>query len=100
MNKYFLLGFSALLFCTAVQGLVCRVCHYKVGSLCFRSGEPCRAGAGQYCETTKVYSGELPLYKTHGCGKFAELCNKMERRDSAFRMAYERTCCNTNLCNV
>ncbi|KAF7235313.1 Serum amyloid A protein [Varanus komodoensis] len=44
--------------------------------------------------------GELPLYKTHGCGKFAELCNKMERRDSAFRMAYERTCCNTNLCNV
>ncbi|XP_032997535.1 lymphocyte antigen 6 complex locus protein G6c-like [Lacerta agilis] len=100
MNKCLLLGFSLLLFCTVAEGLVCRVCKYKVGKLCLLTGDPCKASEGQFCETTKVYAGELFLFKRYGCGTYAELCNRTERRENAFNMAYERTCCDTDLCNA
>ncbi|XP_042309864.1 lymphocyte antigen 6 complex locus protein G6c-like [Sceloporus undulatus] len=99
MNKYLLLGFSVLLLCATAQALVCRVCKYKVGSVCLRSTEPCRASDGQFCEITRVYSGNLLLAQKHGCGQYAELCNKTEERDSVFKMTYKRTCCNFDLCN-
>ncbi|XP_053235388.1 lymphocyte antigen 6 complex locus protein G6c-like [Podarcis raffonei] len=99
MNKYLLLGFSVLIFCSVAQGLMCKVCKFKVGDLCFDSDEPCKADEGQYCETTKVYTGRIKLFTKHGCGKYAELCNKTEQRDNVFDMNYNRTCCNFDLCN-
>ncbi|XP_060617051.1 lymphocyte antigen 6 complex locus protein G6c-like [Anolis sagrei] len=100
MNKYLLLGFSVLLLCATAQSLVCRVCKYKLGTLCFKSDEPCRAKEGQLCETTEVYSDRVLLFKTHGCGKYAELCNRTEERDNAFKVSYKRSCCDADLCNV
>ncbi|XP_053151023.1 lymphocyte antigen 6 complex locus protein G6c-like [Hemicordylus capensis] len=99
MNKFLLLSFSVLLFCTVAQGLVCKVCKFKVGKLCFASEDPCKADYGQYCESTKVYTGHLMLFSKHGCGKMPELCNKTEQRDNVFDMSYNRTCCNYDLCN-
>ncbi|XP_063148855.1 lymphocyte antigen 6 complex locus protein G6c [Candoia aspera] len=99
MKHFFLLAFSLLLFCTTAQGLVCSVCKFQLGHLCLRTGDPCRAEQGQFCEMTKVYSAGLLLYKRYGCGEHHELCNREEHRDTAFGRTYERTCCNTDLCN-
>uniref|UniRef100_A0A6J0SAH4 Lymphocyte antigen 6 complex locus protein G6c n=1 Tax=Pogona vitticeps TaxID=103695 RepID=A0A6J0SAH4_9SAUR len=98
-SKCLFLGLSLLLFCSVAQGLVCKVCKFKVGTLCFKSDDPCRAKEGQYCETTKVYTGHIMLFTKHGCSKHAELCNKTEQRDNVFDMNYNRTCCNYDLCN-
>ncbi|XP_061475279.1 lymphocyte antigen 6 complex locus protein G6c-like [Rhineura floridana] len=99
MNKCLLLGFTLLLVCTVAEGLVCKVCKYKIGTLCLKTDDPCQASQGQFCESTKVYAGEILLFKRYGCSKYAELCNKTERRENALKMAYERTCCDTDLCN-
>ncbi|XP_060094206.1 lymphocyte antigen 6 complex locus protein G6c-like [Heteronotia binoei] len=99
MNRFLLLGFAALLFCTVAQGLICKVCKFKVGYLCFSSDDPCVAEEGQHCETTRVYSGKLMLFTRHGCNKHKELCNLTEQRDNVFDMSYNRTCCNYDLCN-
>ncbi|XP_044281392.1 ly-6/neurotoxin-like protein 1 [Varanus komodoensis] len=99
MSKYLLLGFSILIFCTVAQSLVCKVCKFKVGSLCFKDDEPCIAKEGHFCETTKVYTGNLMLFTKHGCTKHTELCNKTEQRDNIFDMSYNRTCCAFDLCN-
>nr|XP_056722950.1 lymphocyte antigen 6 complex locus protein G6c [Euleptes europaea] len=99
MNKFLLLGLAGLLFCTVAQGLVCKVCKFKVGALCFHSADPCVADEGQYCETTRVYSGKIRLFSKHGCTKHTGLCNMTEQRDSVFDMNYNRTCCNFDLCN-
>ncbi|XP_072845185.1 uncharacterized protein C9orf57 homolog [Pogona vitticeps] len=100
MNKYLLVGFSLLLLSTIAEGLVCNVCRYKLGTVCFRSDEPCQASEGQYCETTEVYMGQMMLYKKNGCGKLAELCDRTEKRDSVFGINFKRSCCNTSLCNI
>ncbi|XP_026546050.1 lymphocyte antigen 6 complex locus protein G6c-like [Notechis scutatus] len=99
MNKYLLLGFSVLIFCTVAQGLICNVCKFKVGRVCIRSDDPCRTNEGQQCETTKVYTGRLELFTKHDCSKMTELCNRTEQRDDVFDMTYNRTCCTTDLCN-
>ncbi|XP_054833818.1 lymphocyte antigen 6 complex locus protein G6c-like [Eublepharis macularius] len=99
MNKFLLVGFFALLFCAVAQGLVCKVCKFKVGSLCFSSDDPCKAEENQLCETTKVYTGRLMLFTRHGCTKHTALCNMTEQRDDVFDMNYNRTCCNHDLCN-
>ncbi|XP_061475278.1 lymphocyte antigen 6 complex locus protein G6c-like [Rhineura floridana] len=99
MNKYLLLGFSVLAFCTVAQGLMCKVCKFKVGKLCFKSDEPCQAKEDQQCETTKVYTGSLMLFTKHDCNKVPNLCNKTEQRDDVFDMSYNRTCCSQDFCN-
>nr|XP_056701056.1 lymphocyte antigen 6 complex locus protein G6c-like [Euleptes europaea] len=99
MNKFLLLGFSALLFSAVAEGLMCKVCKYRMGSLCWASGDPCLADEGQFCETTRVYAGDFLMYTKYGCGKYAELCNKTENRDNALRTSYRRSCCNVDLCN-
>ncbi|XP_008119928.1 lymphocyte antigen 6 complex locus protein G6c [Anolis carolinensis] len=99
MNKCLLLGFSVLVLSTVAQGLVCKVCKFKFGGVCYNSDDPCRAEHGQFCETTKVYSGHIRLFTKYGCTKSAELCNTTERRDNVFDMSYNRTCCDSDLCN-
>ncbi|XP_015276065.1 PREDICTED: lymphocyte antigen 6 complex locus protein G6c-like [Gekko japonicus] len=99
MNKILLLGFSALLFYAVAEGLMCKVCKYRLGSFCFSSHDPCRADEGQYCETTKVYAGDFLMFSRYSCGLYAELCNKTEQRDNPFRTSYHRSCCNSDLCN-
>ncbi|XP_070789517.1 lymphocyte antigen 6 complex locus protein G6c [Pituophis catenifer annectens] len=99
MNKYLLLGFSVLIFCTVGQGLICNVCNFKVGSVCLSSDDPCRTREGQQCETTRVYKGSLKLFTKHDCSKLTELCNKTEQRDDVFDLNYNRTCCTFDLCN-
>ncbi|XP_066469509.1 lymphocyte antigen 6 complex locus protein G6c [Tiliqua scincoides] len=98
MNKI-LLGFSVLLFCAAAQGLVCNVCKFKMGKLCLNTEEPCKAKPGEFCETTRVYSGTLNLFTKYGCSSMPELCNKTEQRDNIFDVSYNRTCCSNDLCN-
>ncbi|XP_060094205.1 lymphocyte antigen 6 complex locus protein G6c-like [Heteronotia binoei] len=99
MNKILILGFSALLFYAVAEGLMCRVCKYKFGPWCAMSYDPCEAKEGQYCETTKVYAGDLYMFTKYSCGKYAELCNKTEQRDNIWRTKYDRSCCNSDLCN-
>ncbi|KAJ6652725.1 hypothetical protein lerEdw1_010948 [Lerista edwardsae] len=99
MNKWILLSFSVLLFCTVAQGLVCKVCKYKLGNICLASRAPCQAEQGQYCETTDVYAGRFPLFTQYGCGKYSELCNRTEDRDNTWQTRFKRTCCNFDLCN-
>ncbi|KAJ6609611.1 hypothetical protein lerEdw1_015239 [Lerista edwardsae] len=86
-------------FSLTAQGLVCKVCKFKLGDLCIKSEEPCKAKEGQSCETTHVYTGTLKLFSKHGCSEMPELCNKTEERDNVFGMNYNRTCCNFDLCN-
>ncbi|XP_070592788.1 lymphocyte antigen 6 complex locus protein G6c-like [Erythrolamprus reginae] len=99
MKNFVLLLFSVLLFGTIAQGLVCNVCKFKIGFLCFKSGEPCKPQDGQLCEVTEVYAAGLLLFKRFGCGEYRELCGRSERRDTPFRRTYKRMCCTTDLCN-
>ncbi|XP_077187378.1 lymphocyte antigen 6 complex locus protein G6c-like [Paroedura picta] len=100
MNKFLLLGFAALFFCTVAQGLLCKVCSFKVGALCFSSDKPCIAKEGQHCENTEVYSGKLMFFTRQDCNHHRELCNMTEQRDNIFDVSYNRTCCNhEDFCN-
>uniref|UniRef100_A0A8C0GBI9 UPAR/Ly6 domain-containing protein n=1 Tax=Chelonoidis abingdonii TaxID=106734 RepID=A0A8C0GBI9_CHEAB len=71
--------------------LVCRVCKFQVGSLCFHSRSPCTAQGQQVCETTKAYIGESKGPPQPGAGAPLNLGGGV---------SYNRTCCETDLCNA
>ncbi|XP_067406899.1 lymphocyte antigen 6 complex locus protein G6c isoform X2 [Emydura macquarii macquarii] len=100
MGKAPLLALSLLLLCGPAEGLVCKVCKFKVGALCFHSGQPCVAEKNQVCDTTKAYIGKVPLFSKYGCSSNLDTCNKTELKDSSFDVSYNRTCCTMDLCNA
>ncbi|XP_024061873.2 lymphocyte antigen 6 complex locus protein G6c [Terrapene carolina triunguis] len=100
MSKVLLLGLSLLLCCALAHGLICRVCEFQVGKLCFHSRSPCKAQGQQVCETTKAYIGKVPLFSKYGCSRTRETCNMTEQKDAVFEVSYNRTCCETDLCNA
>ncbi|CAM4655259.1 unnamed protein product [Lepidochelys olivacea] len=100
MSKVLLLGLSLLLCGALAQGLICRVCKFQVGALCFHSCSPCTPEKDQVCETTKAYIGKVLLFSKYGCSRTREICNMTEQKDTIFEVSYNRTCCETNLCNA
>ncbi|XP_075774409.1 lymphocyte antigen 6 complex locus protein G6c [Pelodiscus sinensis] len=100
MHHVVFLGLTLLLLCSQAAGLMCRVCKFQVGVLCFHPKDPCEADFGQSCETTKAYIGKVPLFSKYGCNKRTKSCNVTEVKDDVFDVSYNRTCCETNLCNA
>ncbi|XP_074873819.1 lymphocyte antigen 6 complex locus protein G6c [Carettochelys insculpta] len=100
MSRVLLLPLALLLLWAQAEALICRVCKFKVGAMCFRSEQPCRANPDEYCDTTKAYLGQLPLFSKFGCSRRREHCNVTEKKDDIFEISYNRTCCETDLCNA
>ncbi|KYO19145.1 lymphocyte antigen 6 complex locus protein G6c [Alligator mississippiensis] len=100
MRRVLLLGVSLLLSLTLAQGLVCNVCKFKVGSLCFHRKDPCLVMDGQ-CEVIKAYIGHVKLFSKSGCTTNESMaqCNRTQQHDSIFDINYNRTCCPHDLCN-
>ncbi|EMP25751.1 hypothetical protein UY3_17167 [Chelonia mydas] len=84
MSKVLLLGLSLLLCGALAQGLICRVCKFQVGALCFHSRSPCTPEKGQVCETTKAYIGKVLLFSKYGCSQTRQICNMTEQKDAIF----------------
>ncbi|XP_025049844.1 lymphocyte antigen 6B isoform X2 [Alligator sinensis] len=82
------------------QGLVCNVCKFKVGSLCFHRKDPCTVMDGQ-CEVIKAYIENVKLFSKSGCTTNESMahCNRTQQHDSIFDINYNRTCCPHDLCN-
>ncbi|XP_044838515.1 lymphocyte antigen 6 complex locus protein G6c-like isoform X1 [Mauremys mutica] len=100
MSNVLLRAVSLLLCCALAHGLICRVCEFQVGRLCFHSRSPCTAQGQQVCETTKAYIGKVPLFSKYGCSRTHETCNMTEQKDAVFEVSYNRTCCESDLCNA
>ncbi|KAJ1134423.1 hypothetical protein NDU88_000875 [Pleurodeles waltl] len=95
MNRFILASFLALCCLTAVRGLKCKGCDFKVWSICFSgSGDQDCTGT---CSTTSTSIGSVSLFKKLECS--TNCTAVVKGQDSVFKLNYDISCCNTELCN-